>query len=78
MPITFRCSRPETFHARCVITSMGFVTMISIVFGETLTTASVTFLMTSAFALRRSSLVIPGFRARPAVMTTMSEPEVAA
>ena len=49
---------------------------MTIAFGDVLRTCSDTDLTMPAFVLRRSSRDIPGLRAMPAVMMTMSEPVV--
>ncbi len=55
---------------------MGFVTTIMIAFGERRPVSSATFFTMSPFAASRSSRLMPGFRARPAVITMISEPAV--
>jgi hypothetical protein len=52
------------------------VTRIRIAFGERRATCSTTEPTISAFLKSRSSRVMPGLRAMPAVMTTMSESAV--
>ena len=46
--------------------------------GEAAITCSVTDLTIFSFVWTRSSRLMPGWRGRPAVMTTMSEPAVSA
>src|SRR4030067_465361 len=58
------------------MTSIGFVTTIRIAFGEVFAISIHDPFMMLAFAWRRSLLDIPGFLARPAVITTTSEPVV--
>ena len=76
MPRTRSGGNPERFHASWTIASSGLVTRIRIAFRERATTWSTTAPTISAFLNRRSSRVIPGLRAMPAVMTTMSESAV--
>jgi hypothetical protein len=76
MPITRWAGNFDFFHASCTIASSGFVTRIKMELGERDTTCSTTLPTISAFLNRRSSRVMPGLRARPAVITTMSEPAV--
>jgi hypothetical protein len=66
--------KPVTFQNRCAITSSGFVTTITVAFGACFFTASAAGRMMSAFALSRSVRDMPGFRGKPAVMITTSEP----
>ena len=47
IPITRLFGNPLILNAACAIASSGFVTMISIAFGESFTTASTTALITS-------------------------------
>jgi hypothetical protein len=58
--------------------SSGLVTGMITHWGECLTICVVTPLMISKFFSRRSSRLIPGLRASPAVMTTTSELAVSA
>ncbi len=76
MPITRRRSNPLTFQETQVITSSGLETTIMMAFGERATAASVQLLTMPELVFMRSSRLIPGFRAIPAVMTMMSEPAV--
>ena len=76
MPMTRSVGKPDFFQASCTMASSGLVTRIRIAFLERLTTCSTTEPTISAFLKRRSSRVMPGLRARPAVITTMSESAV--
>src|SRR5262245_59382846 len=73
MPTTRLVGKPDFFHASCTIASSGLVTSTRIALRLRLTICSTTDPTISAFLNSRSSRVIPGLRARPAVMTTMSE-----
>jgi len=69
------------WHCMCAlvtITSSGFETMIRIQSGDCFTTSSVTEPTMPALMLMRSSRLMPGLRATPAVTTTMSESFVSA
>ena len=76
IPITRWWGKPERFQASCTMASRGLVTRIRMACFERAATWSTTLPTISAFLNRRSSRVIPGLRARPAVMTTMSESAV--
>ncbi len=76
MPITRSRGKPVTFMATQAITSSGFDTMMMIASGDERFTCSATCLTIPAFVLSRSSRDIPGLRAIPAVITTMSDPAV--
>ena len=76
IPMTRWGGNPDFFHASCTMASRGLVTRMRMAFFERATTCSTTPPTISAFLKSRSSLVIPGFRASPAVMTTMSESAV--
>ena len=56
--------------------SRGLVTMMSTASGERCTTSRVTEPTMFRLVSRRSSRLMPGLRATPEVMTTMSEPSV--
>ena len=73
IPITRCFGSPERFNATWHIASSGFETMIRMVFGERRTTSSTTFETMPAFVFNRSSRLMPGLRASPAVMITTSE-----
>ena len=68
----------EDIYAAYVIASTGFVKTIKIASGEYRVTSFVTARITRAFVETRSSRLMPGLRAIPAVMTTMSDPAVSA
>jgi hypothetical protein len=55
------------------MTSRGLETMMKIAFGECATACWAQDATIFAFAASRSSRLMPGFRAKPAVMMTMSE-----
>jgi hypothetical protein len=76
MPIIRFFGRPVTFHAAQHIASSGFVTRIRIAFGEYFIAFSAAVLTISKFAISKSSRLMPGFRGKPAVITTMSDPAV--
>ena len=76
-PITRWCGNPETFAVSAVISSSGFDTTISTASGACLTTCSVTLRTIFALTSIRSIRLMPGLRGRPAVITTISEPEIA-
>src|ERR1051326_1377543 len=76
MPITLCRSNPLTLYATYVMTSSGLETTIRIAWGDLATTASVTPFTIPALVSWSCSRVMPGFRAIPAVMTTMFDPAV--
>ena len=76
MPMTRSGGNPDFFHASCTIASSGFVTRTRMALRERRATCSTTEPTISAFLNRRSSRVMPGLRAMPAVMTTTSESAV--
>ncbi len=78
MPRTRSRGKPEALSATWHIASRGFVTMIRIASGECLEACSTTERTIPAFLARRSSRLMPGWRASPLVTTTMSEPAVSA
>ena len=69
MPMTRLQENSVVCHASCDITSIGFVTMIMMVWGDVLAISALTALTMLALACRRSLRDMPGFRARPAVTT---------
>ena len=78
IPITRSRGSPLRRYATCAIASRGLVTGMMMQSGECFTTCSVTLEMIAVFLASRSSRLMPGFRASPAVMTTMSDPAVSA
>ena len=78
MPSTRCGGNPETRHARCVISSSGFVTTIRIANGEAAVAASTQLRTTAALTSSRSMRLMPGLRGRPAVITITSELAVSA
>jgi hypothetical protein len=76
MPMTRSLGNPLTLCARVTIASTGLETTIRTVSGEPATTFWVTSRTMPALILSRSSRVMPGLRATPEVMTTMSDPAV--
>jgi tripartite-type tricarboxylate transporter receptor subunit TctC len=76
IPTTRRAGNPDLFQASCTMASRGLVTSTRIAFLERALTCSTTEPTISAFLNRRSSRVMPGLRASPAVMTTTSESAV--
>ena len=77
MPITRSRGNPDTRRATSHITSSGLVTMMMIESRDLRTAREMHSATILALASCRSSRLIPGLRARPAVMTMMSEPAVA-
>ena len=78
IPRTRSRGKPDAWNATWHIASSGFVTMIRIASGEWRTACSTTERTIPAFFASRSSRLIPGWRARPLVTTTMSLPAVSA
>ena len=76
IPKTRSFAQPETFFATWHIASSGFETTTRIASGLAAITCSVTDLTIPSFVETRSSRLIPGWRGRPAVTTTTSEPAV--
>ena len=68
---------PETFAVSAVISSSGLDTTMITASGACLTTCSVTLRTILALTPIRSIRLMPGLRGRPAVITTMPEPEMA-
>ena len=73
IPITRCLSNPLTFSATYVMTSRGLETTMMMAPGDFATADTVQLLTMPLFVFIRSSRLIPGLRAIPAVMTTMSE-----
>ncbi len=73
MPITFSRGSPVIRNATSHIASRGFETMMKIASREWRNASLTTPPTISVFLWSRSSRDIPGFRASPAVTTTMSE-----
>ena len=78
MPTTRSFGKPETACATWHIASSGLETTTSTLFGDRRTTSLVTEATIASFVVTRSSRLMPGERGRPAVITTTSEPFVAA
>ena len=78
MPITRSRGKPAFLYAVCAIASSGLATMIRMQFGDAATALSTTSDMILKLVFSRSSRLIPGLRAMPAVITTMSEFAVSA
>ena len=76
IPKTRSFGQPETFLATWHIASSGFETTTTIASGLAAATCSVTEPTIFSFVCTRSSRLIPGWRGRPAVITTTSEPAV--
>ncbi|KAF5051063.1 hypothetical protein DSECCO2_423090 [anaerobic digester metagenome] len=72
IPKTFSGSKPVAFIATYVMISSGFVTFITIEFGAYFAMFPATSPIIFEFVLIRSSLLIPGFLAIPAVIITRS------
>jgi hypothetical protein len=78
MPMTRSRAIPSFLNAVCAMASSGLETMMKIALGEAARAFSATSLMILKLVFRRSSRLMPGLRAMPAVMTTMSELAVSA
>ena len=78
MPMRRSAGRPLSRNASVVMTSSGFVTQMNTAFGDASRAWPITDFMMPAFTPSRSSRVMPGLRAMPAVMTTTSESRVSA
>ena len=76
IPKTRSFAQPATFFATWHIASSGFETTTRIASGLAATTCCVTDVTIPSFVVTRSSLLIPGWRGRPAVITTTFEPAV--
>ena len=77
MPITRSRGNRDTRRATSHITSSGFVTMTMIESRDFRTAREMHSATILALTSCRSSRLMPGLRARPAVMTMTSEPAVA-
>lgn len=78
MPMRRFAGTPLSRYASVVMTSSGLVTHTNTASGEASRAAPITDRMMPAFTPSRSSRVMPGLRAMPAVMTTTSESRVSA
>ena len=78
MPITRSRGKPDCLYAVCAIASSGLATTSRMQFGDAATALATTSLMILKLVFSRSSRLIPGLRAMPAVITTMSDPLVSA
>ncbi len=78
MPTTRLCGRPEASRITHTITSSGLVMVMTKAFGQCCLIAAPTVLITLALMPMRSSRLMPGLRATPAVTITISEPASAA
>ncbi len=78
MPRTRSRGKPDASRATWHIASSGLVTMIRIASGDWAAACWTTERTIPAFLASRSSRLMPGWRARPEVTTTMSEPAVSA
>ncbi len=76
MPITRSRGKPETRRATSHMASSGLVTMMRMVSGERETSWRTTSETIAVFFASRSSRLMPGLRARPAVTTQTCEPAV--
>ena len=74
MPNTRVRGKPLVSYTFWTMASRGLVTAIMMQLGEYLTTCSVTEVVIFMLVNSRSSRLIPGRRAMPAVITTTSEP----
>ena len=74
MPTTLFTGRPDDCWSTPTIASNGFVIQITKASGQLFFIPSPTAIITLLFMPTRSSLLIPGFRATPAVTITTSEP----
>ena len=78
MPSTRSRGKPDASKATWHIASSGLVTTMRIASGECFAACSTTDRTIPAFFVRRSSRLMPGWRARPDVTTMMSLPAVSA
>ena len=78
IPITLSRGSPLFRYTTCAIASRGLVTGMMMQSGECAITCSVTLETIAQFFVSRSSRLMPGLRASPAVMTTTSDPAVSA
>ncbi len=76
MPITRFLSKPVVLKVTYDMTSRGFETTRTIASGQRAPISLATPCTISAFFLSRSSRLMPGFRARPAVTMTISDPSI--
>ena len=74
--MTCLAGKPEAFHATYTIASSGLLTTIITALGECLAMFSATLRTMPVLMLMRSSRLIPGLRATPAVTITTSLPAV--
>ena len=74
MPTTLLCGRPEALRRTQTIASSGLVTQMTNAFGQFFLIPLPTDSMTDVLMPRRSSRLMPGLRATPAVTMTTSEP----
>ena len=74
IPITRSRGKPDASMATWHMTSSGFETMTMMASGATRAISAETDRTMPAFVLRRSSRLIPGFLAMPAVTTKISDP----
>ena len=77
MPITLSLGKPVVCIATYDMTSRGFDTMMMMESGATLAISCDTDSTIPAFVLRRSSRLMPGLRAIPAVTMKISDPAAA-
>ena len=77
MPMTRSRGKPVTCLATQHITSSGFEITTTIAFGDAFLISAETAFTMSALVRTRSSRLIPGFRAMPAVTTKTSLPAAA-
>ena len=76
IPMTRCLGNPDRRSASCAMASSGFVTTMRMAVGDRRAVSATTPPTISAFFSRRSSRLMPGFRASPAVITMMSDPAV--
>ncbi|CJA86714.1 Uncharacterised protein [Streptococcus pneumoniae] len=77
-PITRSFGNPASLNTEYVIASTGFVNTTIIAFGEYFAMSRVILFIILEFVATKSSRLIPGLRAIPAVITTTSESAVSA
>ena len=77
MPTTMLCGRPENSRKAQTIASSGLVMQITKAFGACVLMPSPTDFITLRLMPRRSSRLIPGLRATPAVTMQTSAPAIA-
>jgi hypothetical protein len=78
IPMTRSGGKPDAWSATWHIASRGLVTTMMMASGDAAAARDTTARTIPAFLARRSSRLMPGWRARPEVTTMTSEPAVSA